>query len=79
MLQPHTVTVHIDHSNNVRTSVLPESNSQKYMHAMKVLQERTGKPPRAVLDNFVPTFISSFSGPLVAAAVTGRPHHLQAE
>ncbi|MDR6397990.1 hypothetical protein ACTOWA_00205 [Herbaspirillum seropedicae] len=79
MLQPRTVTVHLDHANKLCSNVLPESNAQKYMHAMKVLQQRTGKAPRAALDNFVPTFISSFAGPLVAAPISGRPHHLQAE
>lgn len=79
MLQPRSVTVHLDHENKLCSNVLPESDAQKYMHAMKVLQQRTGKPPRATLDNFVPTFISSFAGPLVAAPVSGRPHHLQAE
>lgn len=79
MHPPRSVTLYLDESNNLRHSVTNQTDIGGYLNSMRTIQERTGKPPRAALENFTPIFVSSAAGTLTVAPVSGVPHHLNAD
>jgi len=76
MLSPRSVTLYLDEENILQYAIRSNTDIGDYLGSMRILQERTGKAPRAVLDNFMPVFVSSAAGTLTVAPVSGTPHQL---
>jgi hypothetical protein len=74
MLTPHSVslTVDVDGDFVSRRDHAPDVDA--YVRAMRVVQQRTGMTPRAVLSNHAPVHVRSDIDPLTVGRVSGIPH-----
>jgi hypothetical protein len=78
MLTPHSVSlsVNIDGDFVSRRDQAPDVDA--YVRAMRVVQQRTGMTPRAVLSNHAPVHVRSEIGPLTVGRLSGIPHEQDA-
>jgi hypothetical protein len=79
MLSPRSVHLYTDPSGDLAAEISTTTPVDKYIDAMRVLQMRSGKPPRAMLENTIPLVLTSDESVLSTARTSGVPHAQRAE
>lgn len=74
MLTPHSVTLSVNIDGEFVRQHDGTSDVDAYVRAMRVIQQRTGMTPRAVLSNHAPVHVRSEIGSLTVGRVSGIPH-----
>ena len=73
MLTPRSVHLHAEQGGLV-SYVSSTTPIERYIGVMRTLQQRTGRPPRSVLENSFPVLITTDAGALRTSRVSGIPH-----
>lgn len=74
MLPPRSVHLYTSPSGDLAGEISTTTPVDKYIGAMRALQARTGKPPRAALENTFPLVLTSDDAVLSTARTSGIPH-----
>ncbi|MBC8641623.1 hypothetical protein IAG25_32890 [Caballeronia sp. EK] len=74
MLTPHSISLSVNIDGDFVSRCDLGSDVDVYVRAMRVVQQRTGMTPRAVLSNHAPVHVRSEIGPLTVGRVSGIPH-----
>lgn len=74
MLTPHSITLSVNIDGEFISRRDITSDVDAYVRAMRVVQQRTGMTPRAVLSNHAPVHVRSEIGALTIGRVSGIPH-----
>jgi hypothetical protein len=74
MLTPHSITLSVNLDGDFVSRHDDTSDVDSYVRAMRVVQQRTGMTPRAVLNNHAPVHVRSEIGLLTVGRVSGIPH-----
>lgn len=78
MLSPHTITLSMNIDGQFVCRRDDATNVDAYVRAMRVVQQRSGLMPRAILTNHAPVHVRSEVGALTIGRVSGIPHQQDA-
>lgn len=74
MLPPHSITLSVNIDGDFISRRDDTSDVDAYVRAMRLVQQRTGMTPRAVLSNHAPVHVRSEIGALTIGRLSGIPH-----
>ncbi|WP_316157877.1 hypothetical protein [Cupriavidus sp. BIC8F] len=74
MLPPRSVHLYTSPNGDLAGEISTTAPVDKYIGAMRILQARTGKAPRAALENTFPLVLTSDDAVLSTARISGIPH-----